>query len=58
MKDLTNLLIKIYEGRFERKDGESDEDYLNRVANQDMMLIWERMIRNVYKRRERVMRTF
>ena len=37
MKDLTNLLIKIYEGRFERKDGESDEDYLNRVANQDMM---------------------
>ena len=37
MKDLTNLLIKIYEGRFERRDGESDEDYLNRVANQDMM---------------------
>jgi len=36
MKDLTNLLIKIYEGRFERRDGESDEDYLNRVANQDM----------------------
>jgi hypothetical protein len=37
MKDLTNLLIKIYEGRFDRKEGESDEDYLNRVANQDMM---------------------
>lgn len=36
MKDLTNLLIGIYEGRFERIDGESDEDYLNRVANQDM----------------------
>ena len=36
MKDLTNLLIKIYEGRFERIDGESDEDYLTRVSNQDM----------------------
>lgn len=38
MKDLTNLLIKIYEGRFDRKEGESDEDYLTRVANQDMMV--------------------
>ena len=36
MKDLTNLLIKIYEGRFERIEGESDEDYLTRVSNQDM----------------------
>ena len=38
MKDLTNLLIKIYEGRFDREEGESDEDYLTRVANQDMMV--------------------
>lgn len=38
MKDLTNLLIRIYEGRFDRKEGESDEDYLTRVANQDMMV--------------------
>lgn len=37
MKDLTNLLVKIYEGRFDREEGESDEDYLTRVANQDMM---------------------
>ena len=36
MKDLTNLLVKIYEGRFDRLPNESDEDYLNRVANQDM----------------------
>jgi hypothetical protein len=36
MKDLTNLLIKIYEGRFDRLPNESDEDYLSRVANQDM----------------------
>ena len=36
MKDLTNLLIGIYEGRFDRKEGESDEDFLTRVANQDM----------------------
>lgn len=38
MKDLTNLLIRIYEGRFDRGEGESDEDYLSRVANQDMMV--------------------
>jgi hypothetical protein len=38
MKDLTNLLITIYEGRFDREEGESDEDYLTRVANQDMMV--------------------
>ena len=37
MKDLTNLLVKIYEGRFDRLPNESDEDYLTRVANQDMM---------------------
>ena len=37
MKDLTKLLIGIYEGRFDRREGESDEDYLTRVANQDMM---------------------
>ena len=36
MKDLTNLLIGIYEGRFDRLPNESDEDYLSRVANQDM----------------------
>ena len=36
MKDLTNLLITIYEGRFDRLPNENDEDYLNRVANQDM----------------------
>lgn len=36
MKDLTHLLIKIYEGRFDRLPNESDEDYLSRVANQDM----------------------
>jgi hypothetical protein len=36
MKDLTNLLVKIYEGRYDRLPNESDEDYLNRVANQDM----------------------
>ena len=36
MKDLTNLLVKIYEGRFDRLPNESDEEYLNRVANQDM----------------------
>ena len=36
MKDLTKLLIGIYEGRFDRKEGESDEDFLTRVANQDM----------------------
>ena len=35
MKDLTNLLIKIYEGRFERREGETDDEYLTRVANQD-----------------------
>ena len=38
MKDLTNLLVTIYEGRFDREEGESDEDYLTRVANQDMMV--------------------
>jgi hypothetical protein len=35
MKDLTNLLIKIYEGRYDRKEGESDDEYLTRVANKD-----------------------
>ena len=35
MKDLTNLLIKIYEGRFERREGETDDEYLTRCANKD-----------------------
>ena len=35
MKDLTNLLIRIYEGRWERREGETDDEYLTRCANKD-----------------------
>ena len=35
MKDLTQLLIGIYEGRFERRGGETDDEYLTRCANKD-----------------------
>ena len=35
MKDLTNLLIRIYEGRWDRREGETDDEYLTRCANKD-----------------------
>ena len=35
MKDLTNLLIRIYEGKWERREGETDDEYLTRCANKD-----------------------
>ena len=35
MKDLTNLLVKIYEGRYDRREGETDDEYLTRCANKD-----------------------
>ena len=31
---LKELLLKVYEGHCERLDGENDEDYLTRCANQ------------------------
>lgn len=34
---LRDILLSIYEGKYEKRDGESDEDFLSRIANSGMM---------------------